>query len=125
MIFALSAQPDLPRPPGPLLRRLYERGGHALVYAVLAWLYLRALRGHFRASVALRLVSAGLAVLYALSDEYHQTFVPGRSGDLWDLVADSVGACGAMLLNWWLEHRRSLRQPTPGRPTSGRQSPAR
>jgi VanZ family protein len=120
MLFYLSAQPDIPTPPGPLLQQLYERGGHALAYAILAWLYLRALRRNIHNRVVLRLVSAGLAVLYAMSDEYHQTFVPGRSGDLTDLLVDGAGACGAMLLGWWLERRRALR-----RPAADRQSPAR
>jgi VanZ family protein len=105
LLFLVSSRPDIPTPPGFFLQVVYEKGGHALAYAILAWLYLRALRAHFDAGIALYVVSAGLAVLYALSDEYHQTFVPGRSGDLWDIVADSVGVCGAMLLAWWLRHR--------------------
>ena len=120
MLFYLSAQSDIPCPSGPLLQQLYERGGHALAYAILAWLYLRALRRTIHNGVVLRLVSAGLAVVYALSDEYHQTFVPGRSGDLTDLLVDSAGVCGAMLLSWWLERQRALR-----RPAADRQSPAR
>jgi VanZ family protein len=120
MLFYISAQTDLPRPPGPLLQQLYEKGGHALAYAMLAWLYLRALRYHIHSGVLLRLVSAGLALLYALSDEYHQTFVPGRSGDLADVLVDSMGICGAMLLSWWLARRRA-----PRRPTAGQRPPAR
>jgi len=57
--------------------------------------------------MALRLLSAGLAVAYALSDEYHQTFVPGRNGNLFDVMIDGVGACAAMLLHWWLARRRA------------------
>ena len=120
MLFYISAQPDIPSPPGPLLQQLYERGGHALGYAILAWLYLRALRRTIHTGTVPRLVSAGLAALYALSDEYHQTFIPGRSGDLTDVLVDSAGICGAMLLSWWLERRRALR-----RPAADRQSPAR
>ena len=51
-----------------------------------------------------------LAVLFGISDEIHQSFVPGRSADLWDLVADSVGALlGAYLaplLVWYPWRRR-------------------
>ena len=32
------------------------------------------------------------AALYAVSDEFHQSFVPGRHPDVWDAVADTVGA---------------------------------
>jgi VanZ family protein len=113
LIFTLSAQPDLPRAPGPWLDTLLKKVGHALAYGVLAWLYQRALRGRFRVSTSLRVVSMSLAVAYALSDEVHQTFVPGRNGRLLDVVVDGVGACGAMLLSWWLERRRVPPRQTP------------
>lgn len=113
LIFVFSAQPDLPRAPGPWLDTLLKKAGHALVYGVLVWLYQRALRQRFRAPAALRVVSVGLAVAYALSDEYHQTFVPGRTGRPLDVFVDSVGACGAMLLDGWLERRRALPGRTP------------
>lgn len=121
LVFVLSAQPDLPHAPQPWLDRLVKKASHALAYSALAWLYLRALRHRFRPQysgpqTALRLVSFGLAVAYAISDEYHQTFVAGRNGRLSDVAVDAAGACGAMLLDWWLERRRVLlRHPTSGR----------
>lgn len=42
----------------------------------------------------------GLSVLYALSDEYHQTFVPGRNGTFVDLLIDASGALVGLLLFW-------------------------
>ncbi|MBN1815207.1 MAG: VanZ family protein [Anaerolineae bacterium] len=129
MIFFLSAQPDLPHAPGPWFDTLLKKVGHALAFGILAWLYLRALRGRFPATATLRLVSAGLAVLYAASDEYHQTFVPGRKGRLFDVGVDTAGVCGAMLLDRCLERRRRLRstasQTIEGRPTEGRPTPVR
>jgi VanZ family protein len=113
VIFFLSAQPDLPRAPGPWLDTLLKKISHALAYGVLGWLYQRALRPHLCASTILRVVSGGLAVAYALSDEYHQTFVPGRNGQLLDVMVDGVGAGGAMLLDWWLERRRALSRQVP------------
>jgi len=88
---------------------LLKKAGHAFVYGVLAWLYQRALRQRLRLSTTLRIVSIGLAVAYALSDEYHQTFVSGRNGNLLDVAVDGAGACGAMLLDRWWE----LRQAAP------------
>lgn len=41
------------------------------------------------------------SVLFGLGDEWHQTFVPGRHADGWDLAADSLGALlGAAVFAW-------------------------
>ena len=106
LIFAFSAQPDLPQAPGPWLDTLVKKVSHALSYGLLAWLYGRALSRSTRTSAAVRVLSAGLAVAYALTDEYHQSFVPGRHGRWLDVAIDGVGACSAMLLDWWMERRR-------------------
>ena len=65
---------------------------HAGEYAVLAALMARALvwRGKLRLSLLAAVL--GLAALYALSDETHQLFVPGRSFELRDLALDITGA---------------------------------
>ncbi len=111
LIFVLSAQPDLPQAPAPWLEVLLKKGAHAFAYGLLAWLYLRLLRESLcrdRARGVLRLVSVSLAVVYGLSDEYHQTFVPGRNGNLLDVAVDGVGACAAMLLEWAVVRLRPL-----------------
>jgi VanZ family protein len=47
----------------------------------------------------------GLAVLYGLSDEWHQSFVPGRTPDIVDIVTDAFGAAVGLFLVWWLSQR--------------------
>jgi VanZ family protein len=47
-------------------------------------------------------LAAVLALLYGLTDEYHQTFVPGRSASLKDIITDGVGAMGAALAWFYL-----------------------
>ncbi len=97
-IFWLSAQPDLPHAPEPWLDMVVKKSGHALLYGVLAWLYLSALRGDGPPSGRMRLLAFGLAVLYAVTDEVHQSFVPGRTPSPWDVVIDGVGAGLVVLL---------------------------
>lgn len=41
-----------------------------------------------------------LCFLYASTDEFHQLFVPGRSGQIRDVLIDTVGALGAVLILW-------------------------
>lgn len=71
---------------------------HAIEYAGLAVLLARALNG----GIVRRVPGGRLAwswifcVLYAVSDEAHQYFVPGRSSDVHDVLADAVGAALAL-----------------------------
>ncbi|KKM09906.1 hypothetical protein SY88_17195 [Clostridiales bacterium PH28_bin88] len=48
-----------------------------------------------------------IGVLYGISDEFHQYFVPSRSPDVKDLAVDAVGALLGVLLVSWLEKRNT------------------
>jgi VanZ family protein len=89
LIFALSSVPDLGTGLGGwdlVLRKL----AHATEYAVLGALLVRA-TGRTGLAIA-------LGTLYAVSDEIHQTFVPGRMGSPVDVAIDAIGvACGVVL----------------------------
>lgn len=106
LIFFLSAQPDLPRPPGGVLVLLLSSLAHVVEYGVLAVLVARALGPGPRAWPA----ALALVLLYALSDELHQAFVPGRTPDAWDIAADAAGALLA-LWAWTRLRARGKRRP--------------
>ena len=55
--------------------------------------------------------------LYGLSDEFHQSFVPGRSSDSLDLLADSLGAFCGGLFALWVSNRWPRRRGAPGEST--------
>lgn len=97
-IFTLSS---MSRPPGPPLVHGLDKLAHFTAYLVLSLLTARALgaRG-LRARSAARL-GLLLAALYGVSDEWHQHFVPGRSVDALDLLADVLGACAGVALWRW------------------------
>ncbi len=60
------------------------------------------------------LLPAFLAFLYACSDEYHQRFVQGRSGEFRDVMIDFSGACTGILtvsLILYLRQRRHRKKP--------------
>jgi VanZ family protein len=114
LIFVLSAQPDLPQPASGWLEWLISSGAHAFVFGVLAVLLAWALGQRRRVLV----VAFGLTLLYALSDEFHQAFVPGRQPDLMDIGCDALGAAlGLALWDWWHRFRqqREAGRPGPGR----------
>ncbi len=81
-----------------LVHTVVRKGGHLTEYAVLALLLLRALkksqpaRGHLKAAGIALLVAAA----YAATDEYHQTFVPGRTPSPYDVMIDATGAFAAL-----------------------------
>lgn len=65
---------------------------HFIEYGVLGLLLVRAA---YQSTVRRRRnywLCLLVAVLYGLSDEFHQMFVPHRTADIWDLMADSAGA---------------------------------
>jgi VanZ family protein len=70
----------------------YDKVIHALVYAVLGGLCFAAVRQTWTLTKGRMVAAATLcAVLYGLADEFHQLFVPGRSADLYDALADGIG----------------------------------
>ena len=40
-------------------------------------------------------------IVYGASYEFHQRFVPGRTADVLDWLADSLGACAFVIVPWW------------------------
>lgn len=109
LIFFLSNQSDLPHAPGAWLDTVVKKGGHALVFGILARLYLYALQGSGAACDRLRGWSFALAVVYAMSDEAHQAYVPGRNPAVWDVLIDAVGAATAMGVHRLLAQASSRR----------------
>jgi VanZ family protein len=89
IIFVISAQPSSELPNFAWADRIVKKGGHMTGYALLALAHWRALG--FRRDR--RWLAWGFAVLYAVTDEFHQSFVPGRQPSIWDvLIFDNLGA---------------------------------
>lgn len=80
--------------------------GHFVLYAVLAAAYFLSLPPDWdpwRAAA----VAVVLASLYGVSDEFHQSFTPGRVPDVVDWLVDTMGALAATVpLAIWARRRR-------------------
>ncbi len=98
LIFTLSSVPDLRSGFQPLWDLVLRKIAHAGEFAVLAWLVFRALRKHDVSLTIAGAWSVVVTVVYAASDEYHQTFVPGRNGSLLDVAVDSAGGLAGALI---------------------------
>lgn len=97
-IFAFSSFSRLPVPLGGSSDLVI----HGLVYALLGILMVRALAdGSWRGVNTNTLATAVLlTIFYGCTDEYHQSFVAGRVADIYDVIADAVGACSGAVGVW-------------------------
>jgi VanZ family protein len=90
LIFVLSSIPGRSFPAYKIFS--YDKVLHALVYSVLGSLCFMAVRRTWTMKTSWLIGLSGLLVaIYGLTDEFHQIFVPGRSADLHDALADAVG----------------------------------
>lgn len=92
-IFAFSSRADNELPNFGGWDYFVKKIAHGIGYGLLAMSYLRALpkRNYFLAWF--------LAVLYSATDEFHQSFVPGRHAAITDvLVFDNLGAMIALFI---------------------------
>ncbi|MCL5265774.1 MAG: VanZ family protein [Chloroflexi bacterium] len=105
LIFFLSSRSDLPTIGDHTTDFIAKKDAHAFVYAVLAFLLLRATSGSTRPA----LYAFAIAALYAVSDEFHQTFVFRREGTLRDIGIDAAAAALALVVVERLGLRRALK----------------
>jgi predicted small integral membrane protein len=90
-----------------------KKGGHVVGYALLGLAYLYALVPRGLASAQAARVAVLLAILYAVSDEVHQVFVPGRGAGVRDVVIDAVGASLGVGLRLRRQGRRAAAETPP------------
>ena len=75
-----------------------RKAAHMTEYAILGWLAF-AFSGTFEMRQKVHYIAAlGFAFCYASTDELHQLFIPGRSGQFTDVCIDTAGAAIGLLL---------------------------
>jgi VanZ family protein len=86
-----------------------RKAGHVTGYAILAMLLWRACqKGFLRSGWNWRSaqISEAIAIAYALTDEFHQSFVPSRMASGWDVLIDSAGAAAGLAAIWTVGRMR-------------------
>ena len=100
LIFWLSSLHTLPKT-APGIGDIQNVLGHFGAYGILAALAFWALTPYLRSTRTRALTTMLVVLAYGISDEFHQSFVPGRSPDLKDILVDMMGAaCMLVLLHW-------------------------
>jgi VanZ family protein len=90
-IWFLSSQSTLPQPKGIFGVDKIQHFIAYFVLAVVVGLWFSPERWQKWAWKPF-FISVAIAALYGIIDEVHQYFVPGRESDVWDWLADSIGA---------------------------------
>ncbi len=96
VIFYLSHLPGVDVPP---LFFGKDKLFHAIVFGILGFFALGAMKTTVEGYRVFQLwLAVGLVIGYGVLDEFHQHFVPGRTPDIYDVMADAVGG----MLGVWL-----------------------
>ena len=74
------------------LNRVIRKNAHFFAYLILGLLMINAIRNSGIYGKQSILIALSICVIYAISDEIHQLFVPGRSGLVKDVIIDTAGA---------------------------------
>jgi VanZ family protein len=112
VMFAVSAQPKAAVPDFGAWDWDVKKTAHLLGYALLGLAYLRGLENRQPPTARHAALAVVLAALYAATDEYHQSFVPGRGADVLDVGIDTLGATLGVGARWLWRLYRARRSVT-------------
>lgn len=99
LIFVLSSFSSLKSP--VVVFNFQDKVNHFIFYGIFGIFLARAFFYQDKLEWARRrwqFVAILFGILYGISDEFHQYFVPGRYVEFWDVVADGLGASFGVLL---------------------------
>lgn len=75
-----------------LVHFFIRKSAHFIAYFILGFLVIHSCRLFLHQPILAILTSFVVTVIYAISDEFHQRFIPGRSGEVRDVFIDSAGS---------------------------------
>ena len=112
VIFCLSQVPGADIPPMFFGK---DKLVHAIVFGILGFFIVGALTGTARVwRISRPWLAVLLVIAYGVLDEFHQHFVPGRTPDILDVLADAAGGAVSVWLFWhFVRPRLELRTGRP------------
>ena len=106
--------------PTDLLTFLTRKAAHIIAYFIFGVLAYNVVRHYTLRARRTILISSAIVLGYAISDEVHQLFVPGRSGEVRDVLIDTVAGTVAVVLTY-LIHRRIVKRRAARRASNPQQ----
>ena len=97
-IFYFSSLPEISRTGTILLSVWISRGYHFTVFFLFAFFFLAAIIKDKKIKKKHIFLTLIISVIYAISDEIHQLFVPFRDGGIRDVLTDTIGIFMAIII---------------------------
>jgi len=100
-IFSFSSLPTNPVSEIHWKDFVVKKTAHFVIYGILTILIFRALRQSGRPKGKAALYSIVASILYGVTDEFHQSFTPGRDPKLRDVFFDALGSFSSIYIIWY------------------------
>lgn len=102
-IFFFSSLPGVSGAGGnPWIARAY----HFIVFFLFSFFLLIAIKGTGKIKTKYILIVLVISILHALSDEFHQLFVPGRDANIADILTDTLGIVSSIVIYFYLVKKK-------------------
>ncbi len=92
------------------LHSFIRKSAHFSVYFILGILVANGLSDNNMSKLKIILLAFLVCILYAVSDEIHQLYIPGRSGQVSDVLLDSAGGLVGVLLYIFIRRDRRVKE---------------
>ena len=84
-----------------------DKAAHAIEFTIMAFLLSLGFFNVLKASTPTKIiVTFFLGLILAVLNEFQQYYVPRRSSDAWDVLADALGVACGIIIYWYLEKKR-------------------
>jgi len=85
----------------PWIARIY----HLVVFFLFAFFILASIKGIKKLTTKTYISALIISIIYAILDEFHQIFVPGRDGSIRDFMTDTIGIFFAVLIYFYISKK--------------------
>jgi len=78
---------------------------HLIIFFLFTFFLTASIKGTKKLNLKIVLIILGISLLYAISDEFHQSFIPGRTAVLKDVVIDFIGSLISVGIYWFVSRK--------------------